>query len=51
MYQALDQAGVPVKLDIYEGMPHVFQSLLVDSPESDVALSKMNTFLKLYLGY
>jgi epsilon-lactone hydrolase len=51
MYQALDQAGIPVKLDIYEGMPHVFQTFLVDTPESDIALSKMSDFLKLYLNY
>ena len=25
LYQALDQTGVPVKLDVYEGMPHDFQ--------------------------
>jgi acetyl esterase/lipase len=25
LYQALDQANIPVKLDIYEGMPHDFQ--------------------------
>jgi epsilon-lactone hydrolase len=25
LYQAIDQAGKRVKLDIYEGMPHVFQ--------------------------
>jgi acetyl esterase/lipase len=24
LYQSLDAAGVPVKLDIYEGMPHNF---------------------------
>jgi epsilon-lactone hydrolase len=51
MYQALDQGGVPVKLDIYEGMPHVFQPFLVDTPESDIALSKMNDFLKQYMDY
>jgi epsilon-lactone hydrolase len=51
MYQALDQAGVPVKLDIYEGMPHVFQSFSLDTPESDTALSKMNDFLKQHLDY
>ena len=25
LYQALDQAGIQVKLDVYEGMPDVFQ--------------------------
>ena len=30
LYQALDQADIPVKLDVYEGMPHVFQSTLAE---------------------
>ena len=50
LYQALDQADVPVKLDIYEGMPHVHQ-YLYKTPESKIALSKMNEFLKTYLDY
>jgi acetyl esterase/lipase len=48
-YQALDQAGIPVKLDVYEGMPHVFQGYLAGTPESKIAISKMNDFLKEYL--
>lgn len=44
LYQALDQANIPVKLDIYEGMPHVHQ-FLYKTPESKIALSKMNDFL------
>ena len=51
LYQALDQADVPVKLDIYEGMPHVFQYILIKTPESDISLSKMNNFLREYLDY
>jgi hypothetical protein len=39
----------PVKLDVYEGMPHVFQFYLYDTPESKIALCKMNDFLKEYL--
>ena len=50
LYQALDQADIPVKLDIYEGMPHVHQ-ILYKTPESKIALSKMNEFLKTYLDY
>jgi monoterpene epsilon-lactone hydrolase len=38
LYQSLDQADVPVKLDIYEGMPHVFQYILIKTPESDISL-------------
>ena len=51
LYQVLDQADVPVKLDIYEGMPHVFQYILIKTPESDISLSKMNDFLRAYLDY
>lgn len=50
LYQGLDQADIPVKLDIYEGMPHVHQ-ILYKTPESKIALSKMNEFLKIYLNY
>jgi len=32
LYQAMDIAGVNVRLDIYEGMPHVFQRYSI--PES-----------------
>lgn len=49
-YQALDTAGQVVKLDIYEGMTHVFQAALVGSPESKTALGKVSVFLKQYLG-
>jgi epsilon-lactone hydrolase len=52
LYQALDQAGIPVKLDIYEGMPHVFQTYFFhNTTESDMAISKTNHFLRKYLGY
>ncbi|HZA64710.1 MAG TPA: alpha/beta hydrolase [Nitrososphaeraceae archaeon] len=51
LYQGLDQADVPVKLDIYEGMPHVFQYILIKTPESTISLSKMNDFLRAYLDY
>jgi acetyl esterase/lipase len=49
-YQALDAAGQTVKLDLYEGMPHVFQGQLPDAPESKLALRKMREFLRLHLG-
>lgn len=48
-YQALDQAGVPVKLDLYEGMIHDFQAILPDSPEGQAALKKVRQFLEKYL--
>jgi acetyl esterase/lipase len=49
-YQALDSAGQTVKLDLYEGMPHVFQGQLPEAPESKLALKKMREFLHLHLG-
>ncbi|MGF1731704.1 alpha/beta hydrolase [Photobacterium kasasachensis] len=48
-YQALDQAGIAVKLDAYEGMWHVFQAFHWRLPESDIARAKMSNFLKLHL--
>lgn len=52
LYQALDQADIPVKLDIYEGMPHVFQTFFFhNTTESNTAISKTNDFLKEYLDY
>lgn len=47
-YQVLDNANIPVKLDIYEGMFHVFPTLYPDLPESNVAYNKMNIFLNSY---
>ncbi|MEM9555288.1 MAG: alpha/beta hydrolase [Acidobacteriota bacterium] len=49
LYQALDTAGQWVKLDLYEGMPHIFQAQLPDSPESKQALGKMKRFLSEHL--
>jgi epsilon-lactone hydrolase len=51
LYQALDQAGIPVKLDIYEGMPHAFQAFFQNTAESDLAISKTSNFLREYLRY
>ena len=45
LYQALDAAGVPVKLDLYEGMIHIFQDRIPDAPESVLARKKMRDFL------
>jgi len=49
-YQALDTAGQIVKLDIYEGMIHVFQVALAGTPESKTALGKVDAFLKQHLS-
>ncbi len=50
LYQALDTAGQTVKLDLYEGMPHVFQVKLPESPEVRTAIGKMDVFLQKHLG-
>ncbi|HNB23947.1 MAG TPA: alpha/beta hydrolase [Candidatus Melainabacteria bacterium] len=49
LYQALDAVGVPVKLDIYEGMVHNFQDRIPDAPEAILARQKMRTFLRQHL--
>jgi len=48
LYQALDAAGCVVKLDIYEGMPHVHQTWPtgIDSPEAALACKKTAQFLQ-----
>jgi acetyl esterase/lipase len=40
-------AGGAVKLDLYEGMPHVFQAV-PNLPESKLALKKVAAFLEHY---
>jgi len=49
LYQALDQAGQTVKLDIYEGMPHVFVPTLPESMESQAAIAKVRDFVTKHL--
>jgi monoterpene epsilon-lactone hydrolase len=49
-YQALDNAGIPVKLDLYEGMWHIFQVFNHDLPESTLARKKVRAFLEQQLG-
>ncbi|HHX8684495.1 alpha/beta hydrolase [Vibrio diabolicus] len=49
LYQAIDNAGQKVKLDLYEGMPHIFQYLILDSAESKTAIGKVETFLDTHL--
>lgn len=45
-YQVLDNAGIPVKLDLYEGMWHIFQVFHYDLPESKLARKKVRAFLE-----
>ncbi len=49
LYQALDTAGQTVKLDLYEGLTHVFQAEH-NLPESILARRKVRDFLNRYLG-
>ena len=46
LYQALDNAGQMVKLDLYEGMPHNFASRIPEAPESKLARGKMRDFVR-----
>ena len=47
LYQALEAAGQEVKLDVYEGLWHVFQNALI--PETEVSLKKISAFLHEHL--
>ncbi len=51
-YQAIDQAGGEAKLDLYEGMPHVFQAtmLAAGAPEARIAVDKIGKFFAERLG-
>jgi len=48
LYQVLEAAGREVKLDVYEGMWHVFQ--LYPMPESETANRKAAQFIRYKLG-
>ena len=48
LFQALEAAGQETKLDVYEGMWHVFQTS--PSPETEVSLKKISAFLHQHLG-
>ncbi len=48
-YQAIDQAGQRVKLDLYEGMPHVFMTVLPDTTEAQIAVQKSVDWVNTYL--
>jgi monoterpene epsilon-lactone hydrolase len=49
-YRAIDSAGGTAVLDIYEGMPHVFQGIVFGTPEAEQSMAKMKKFLAMYLG-
>lgn len=44
LYRRLDEAGCPVYLDVHEGMPHSFQAIAPELPESVWARRKMSRF-------
>jgi hypothetical protein len=37
-------------MDVYEGMPHVFQVSIPNAPETKLALQKSSRFLRSALG-
>ncbi len=49
LYQALDQAGQTVKLDIYEGMPHVFVPTFPETAESKAGIAKVRNWVSEYV--
>ncbi len=49
LYQALDAAGLEVKLDLYEGMVHNFPDRIPDAPQAVLARRKMYAFLHRHL--
>jgi len=51
LYRAIDSADGTAVLDLYEGMPHIFQVRpeMAEAPETAAALKKMDRFLKKYL--
>lgn len=48
-YQAIRRGGHEAVLDLYEGMPHVFQSSIPDTPEARTALARAAAFLNEHL--
>ena len=45
LYQAIDQVDVEVKLDLYEGLWHVFQHSAPSLPETKISLKKISQFI------
>jgi acetyl esterase/lipase len=50
LHRVLRAAGRASRLEIFEGMPHVFQSLFADTPEGQAAWADMTDFWAEYLG-
>ena len=49
LHRALRAAGRTSRLEVYEGMPHVFQPLLADTPEGRAAWAEISAFWSEYL--
>ena len=49
-YQAIRSGGHEAVLDLYEGMPHVFQASVPDTPEGHTALARAARFFKDHLS-
>ncbi len=47
--RALDDAGVPAQLTLFDGLPHAFWAY-IDAPESDAAFKTMARFFTARLG-
>lgn len=45
LYQAMDAGGRNTTLDLYEGMPHIFQVIGAESPEAQRAVRKSAKYL------
>jgi acetyl esterase/lipase len=50
MYEKLEDANIPVKLDLWEAMPHNFPDRVPDAPEPIKARKRMGAFLRQHLG-
>ena len=50
LHRALRSAGRPSRLEVYEGMPHVFQPMLAQTPEGVTAWREMADFWTEHLG-
>lgn len=50
LHRALRDAGQSSRLEVYEGMPHVFQTFLSEAPEGKAAWNEIAAFWSEHLG-
>ena len=48
-YQAIRSGGHEAVLDVYEGMPHVWLSLIPQAPETKIAIKRATDFFAVHL--